>query len=496
MVAAQLEAADRALETGALATALVHLLEAWRASREPRIADVIDHVTAETNCTPIAGKTIADRARAWLELATTYDPIVAARLLATPIPKQTKAARAMTNAILQWPHDPRVSRVLARVIHDDHPREMAARINAHIVALSDRRALEELRLSVNGNWARIPLEEVVVPPLPADAEAPLQVLERRYAHTTEHSGDDLLAAIYANPTDDHAIAVYGDWLSERGDPRGEFIALQLSGTNPQRERGLIAKHLVAFAGPIGRYFTGHLFERGFLVGGHFGHGPQVEELLRHREIAMIHTLDVTRAFPKTVAQLIARPELAHLRAIGPVDDSIAHGIFKLTHLRTLQLTGPHAPSPKLATCDALPALETLSLDYPDLTDYLRTAPVIERVTTVGVSPKNLAALEALADRGGNLRTIELLSPATRLAHREGWHVRLQRSTAGGPFTHVTLHLRSTPTASTGAEAVELLSTIPAEWLTDIDVITPSKKKKLLPNEAIERFPKLIRRGVR
>lgn len=41
--------------------------------------------------------------------------------------------------------------------------------------------------------------------------------------------DAMLAAIDAAPDDDGPRSIYADWLQERGDPRGEFIALQRSG---------------------------------------------------------------------------------------------------------------------------------------------------------------------------------------------------------------------------------------------------------------------------
>jgi uncharacterized protein (TIGR02996 family) len=41
--------------------------------------------------------------------------------------------------------------------------------------------------------------------------------------TTEH---DLLAAIRADPYDDHARLVYADWLLARDDPRGELLVLE------------------------------------------------------------------------------------------------------------------------------------------------------------------------------------------------------------------------------------------------------------------------------
>src|SRR5262245_46917946 len=36
-----------------------------------------------------------------------------------------------------------------------------------------------------------------------------------------------LQAILANPDDDHLRLIYADWLEERGDPRGEFIRVQI-----------------------------------------------------------------------------------------------------------------------------------------------------------------------------------------------------------------------------------------------------------------------------
>src|SRR5262249_46385768 len=54
--------------------------------------------------------------------------------------------------------------------------------------------------------------------------------------------DELLAAVYAAPFDDGPRAVLADYLLERNDPRGEFIALQLKRGDKapsQRERELL-----------------------------------------------------------------------------------------------------------------------------------------------------------------------------------------------------------------------------------------------------------------
>lgn len=49
----------------------------------------------------------------------------------------------------------------------------------------------------------------------------------------------LLAEVYANPDDDLPRQVLADWLQDRDDPRGEFIAAQLAGANitrPQQDQ--------------------------------------------------------------------------------------------------------------------------------------------------------------------------------------------------------------------------------------------------------------------
>ena len=71
----------------------------------------------------------------------------------------------------------------------------------------------------------------------------------------------LLAAIYAAPDEDAPREVYADWLSQRGDPRGEFIALQL--------RGIASPELldVKWLGSLERYVASPTFQRGFPIAG-------------------------------------------------------------------------------------------------------------------------------------------------------------------------------------------------------------------------------------
>jgi len=64
----------------------------------------------------------------------------------------------------------------------------------------------------------------------------------------------LEAAIVANPDDRDAWAIYGDWLQEQGDPRGEVIALELGGKAKQAKK-LFDQHPEHFLGPLAEHQT-------------------------------------------------------------------------------------------------------------------------------------------------------------------------------------------------------------------------------------------------
>jgi uncharacterized protein (TIGR02996 family) len=53
----------------------------------------------------------------------------------------------------------------------------------------------------------------------------------------------LLAAVHANPEDEQARAVYADWLEGRGDPRGEYLRLELQRVTIPRRLAEIVAHI-------------------------------------------------------------------------------------------------------------------------------------------------------------------------------------------------------------------------------------------------------------
>jgi uncharacterized protein (TIGR02996 family) len=73
----------------------------------------------------------------------------------------------------------------------------------------------------------------------------------------------LEAAILRDPDDLDAYGVYGDWLSEQGDPRGELVATQLAAErDPAMEREALrvfAKHRDYFIGQLGSMIATNAF---------------------------------------------------------------------------------------------------------------------------------------------------------------------------------------------------------------------------------------------
>jgi uncharacterized protein (TIGR02996 family) len=66
----------------------------------------------------------------------------------------------------------------------------------------------------------------------------------------------LEAAIARDPHDRDAFAIFGDWLQEQGDPRGELISLQQAGKDKAANK-LLAQHADYFLGPLAEHQVVH-----------------------------------------------------------------------------------------------------------------------------------------------------------------------------------------------------------------------------------------------
>jgi uncharacterized protein (TIGR02996 family) len=125
---------------------------------------------------------------------------------------------------------------------------------------------------------------------------------------------ELEARIHANPDDRDAYQVYGDWLSERGDPRGELISVQIklsqlaNGDDAElkkREQAIITANKSAWLGELAK-----LEDKDFHVEWRWGFvdsariGPPTDDY---------ETSEID--FPDTIGAVLAMPRVEFLREI-------------------------------------------------------------------------------------------------------------------------------------------------------------------------------------
>jgi uncharacterized protein (TIGR02996 family) len=80
-------------------------------------------------------------------------------------------------------------------------------------------------------------------------------MARKKKDAPKSLGEQLEAALVANPDDLAAHGAYADWLLEQGDPRGEFIGVQIDleqEGRPARERKKLQKREKALLKKHGR----------------------------------------------------------------------------------------------------------------------------------------------------------------------------------------------------------------------------------------------------
>jgi uncharacterized protein (TIGR02996 family) len=272
----------------------------------------------------------------------------------------------------------------------------------------------------------------------------------------------LEAALAANPDDIGAHMAYADWLTEQGDPRGEFIQVQLALEDPrrsvrerdrrrQREQALRQAHEREWLGKLATYLL-DLRD----VGRSAGPGRTLyRHLLARGWLDTLHVERLTVPFARNLAQA---PEARLLRRLTVFETS-DRGLDETTEAEE-EAAGPYLPG-----LGPPPEEERYSLSPLRQSPYLTNVrffhlglPVDEllpdrfpsRVTTAGgvadavARMPRLEELHLLAfgfDAGklfglptlGNLRVL-------RVYHLRHYPLaRLAENPAVGNFTHLLLH---------------------------------------------------------
>jgi uncharacterized protein (TIGR02996 family) len=259
---------------------------------------------------------------------------------------------------------------------------------------------------------------------------------------------DFLNDILANPDAGGPRLRYADWLTQRGDPRGEFIHLQCELEDPADARH--AEELRVRSGELLRRYgegwvpaapprlLGHRFRRGF-----------VEEVKIEAEEFLAHADALFASAPVRVLTLVSPGRLMRRIAALPV----------LVRLRALTLRGDAAITPAVKAIAYSPHLTLLT----SLT--LRDCGVGPATAWALASSPTLASLSRLDLGANSLRDEGVLPLASspRLANLDTLLLDYNRIRDGGAFAlsnspHLTrlrvLNLDANPIGDEGRKALE------------------------------------------
>jgi uncharacterized protein (TIGR02996 family) len=298
--------------TSSPGTRLDEILVAWRAYRGAELAALVERASqlAARGREAITGTNPAELQAAWLAVERKRDPVDLDRLLATLTEGRCEHAIARLEKLATWPHDPRIVEKLVSIVCAD-PRQRRGETspvpftsqpnrgfwNELLILLEERgddAVVERLRAMTKRktqtkfeDWLAAKITKLIpelaareTMALPAATKKEIAALAKQLERdeATEqpaaNTGTALYDAVWAAPDDDAPRLVLADFLTERGDPRGEFIALQLArhagkldATGKKREKELLKRHKKQWLGPIAPLVQPyHLrFERGFLV---------------------------------------------------------------------------------------------------------------------------------------------------------------------------------------------------------------------------------------
>ncbi len=140
------------------------------------------------------------------------------------------------------------------------------------------------------------------------------------------NGGALLEAVLAARDDDRPRLVYADWLSEQGDPRGEFIAVQCARARmeadapgqqalKEREYTLLSSHEEQWRTALGEDVVSVTFRRGFVEEATLFAQSFVERAEAMFALEPLRTVRVTDPGEEGAAQLAASPMVKRLEGL-------------------------------------------------------------------------------------------------------------------------------------------------------------------------------------
>jgi uncharacterized protein (TIGR02996 family) len=416
----------RAARNGDFDACLATLIDAWRATRHPRIADAVDavgeRVGRERPPVAVGSGTIQ---KAWLKRAAQGDPGDMQLLLDTLAENVLGRLAVPRLAAIAQRDDPR----LLRRLHD-HLRHVPWRKRSSgdpyllraVDLLAESQSTEShavLRSLADQNRGRtwpngravgarlIAMVDAFDPaPMPvfdaADESLCGQIIQAAQAPVRQRNAQTtqaLLDLVYAEPADLDARRVLADALTAQNDPRGRFIAMQIDrgdGPASRDEKRLLKQYEQTWLGPLADVAAkaGHAWRNGFVDTLRLRRTLESIDVARHSPAwSTVRTLDLSslNRNPKLADFLLQLEGLQAVRGLRWADVRALNG--RPVPWRTI--------SGILYTADPLAALA--ALNAPNLTHY---------DLTWSVHRPNAGWLDTVVRHQPTIERLELGAPAT------------------------------------------------------------------------------------
>jgi uncharacterized protein (TIGR02996 family) len=410
------------------------LAKVWRATRSAEVAAVLEQVGSAWAAAhpPVVPRRSGAFHDAWLELAQDPSPADLSWLadsLTRQLPKPPKhlaanlllaqrgLARRLTTLAALEP-DPRLSAAVARaLVSCPFAFERAGELHqlygsAFDLLCCDVRQAEVLAAALADPQARAGitragLREVlppliarclqVVPRLSASDAAAWRALVRAPAPARPRADEAaLLREVLEHEEDDAPRLVYADALSERGDARGEFIALQLSAAPrappaAKRQRLLLKAYQSDWLGPLHRVFTHQLFHRGFLFEAALAHNAKAEpavwrQALTHPELRFLHRLGQGRGSVSAYLDFLDAEGCQQVTDVDVGNDAVLAQVLRRPGRPWRSFSFKRAPGLEgLVALRAFRGLRGLVIDHlddPQLPANLQKSGLLEQLRTL------------------------------------------------------------------------------------------------------------------
>lgn len=432
-------------ERGAL---LLRLLDGWRATRSDDLEAGITILGAEL--ARVRGGALAARTREqveddWEALAKRRDARDVDRLLLTSWPKSLDHARRRVDLLAKFPPDPRILRGIAAAA-TRHRSSSSLRFHRSVAKLFGESPVAWLAPAIDAIIKAHDDEHIVdtydaalaVARTSRSSPPPSTLLaDARRLHAARTDLDALWQTHLEPPADLAHRAVLADALQAAGDPRGEFITLQLQPdpdpATRKRIATLLAAHADAWTGPIPLVSRStRVFQHGFLAKlSTRGSGRELTASYDRPEWVTIEDLFIDGA-NTVLAQIVRRMPL--LRRLATPHAPLLAALARTGTYPSIEALACNAPY--LAPRDRFPNLRVMAARFADNAAPFNPA-TFERAQT-DAAAANLLALVHLGLAVDHLALaldgVRHGPPETRFAiggdfagfDTDGWRIRASR----------------------------------------------------------------------